>query len=78
MNSWNQQLPPGLILIEDFISELEEQSLLNRVSDDFSGQDLPLGKIGIIYGVSSPLLTQFSSQNRFHETSPGVPLRLRI
>lgn len=46
MNPWGQQLPPGLILIEDFITELEEESLLNRVNDDFTSHGSDLGKNG--------------------------------
>ncbi|KAG4078399.1 hypothetical protein HA402_013110 [Bradysia odoriphaga] len=45
VNPWDHQLPPGLILIENFITELEEESLLNRVSDDFIGHDSPLGSM---------------------------------
>lgn len=35
-NPWHQELPPGLILIQDFITDLEEELLLKRVNDDFT------------------------------------------
>lgn len=43
-NPWGQALPSGLILVEDFITELEEASLLNRVNDDLIENEASVGE----------------------------------
>lgn len=43
-NPWSHERPPGLILVENFITELEEESLLKRVNDDVTANEAPIGK----------------------------------
>lgn len=43
-NPWCHERPPGLILVENFITELEEETLLKRVNDDVTASETPIGK----------------------------------
>lgn len=43
-NPWCDERPIGLILVEDFINESEEENLLKRVNDDFIANETSVGK----------------------------------
>ncbi|KAJ6617883.1 Alkylated DNA repair protein alkB like 8 [Pseudolycoriella hygida] len=45
VSPWDREHPSGLIIIEDFVTELEEERLLKRANDDLSASDAPHGSM---------------------------------